>query len=167
MRTRTSWILPILAIVVGFGMIVGAATIIRLSNVVENQNNVGLPVVLQLNPTTATPGGDLPNYVAGSVMQSQAYDMQVSYTTSKALNDAAIIVEFSKTGINATDVLMEWTASTTWTSITWTDNGDTLRGTLGAVGSQGIGAVNYLAKLTYNVQGDFTFKVWVEGSMSI
>jgi hypothetical protein len=158
--------MPILAIIVGVGMIVGAVSIVRLSNVVNNDNIVGLPVSIQITSTTATPGGDLPDYTAGLVALNVAYDMKVSYTTSKALSTASIIVEFSMTGINTTDVVMNWTDAGSWTSMVWTDNGDVLHGILGYVGTQPAGATPvYYATLIYTVTGSFNFKVWVEGSL--
>ena len=158
--------LPILAMVVGLSMIVGAVGLVRLSNIVSNDNQIGLPVAIEIQATNGTPGGNLPDYASGFLTQGQTYDMLVTYTTTKALTSAAVIVEFTKTGINTTDVLMSWTVSgPTWTGIEWTDNGDVLRGTLGAVGSQGIGTVNHYASLAYVVGGDFNFKMWVEGSV--
>lgn len=159
--------MPILAIILGFGMIVGAVAIVRLSNIVENTNVSELPITVQLKSTSLTPGGDLPDYAPGPMVPGQTYDTVVSYTTTKAVDSAAIIVEFAKTGINATDVLMSWTDVSVWHSIVWTDNGDVLHGTLGFVGSQPAGAIaNYYATLSYAVTGTFNFKVWVEGSMA-
>jgi hypothetical protein len=91
--------------------------------------------------------------------------MRISYLTSVSLDSAAIIVEFEKVGISPTDVSMLWKdGNPLWTAMVWTDNGDTIRGTLGFVGTQPAGeTVGYYAQLTYNVVGDYTFRVWVEG----
>ena len=158
--------LPVVAMVVGLAMIVGAASIVRLSNIVSNDNQVGLPVTIQITSTSTTPGGDLPDYAAGIVALGVTYDMKVSYTTTEDLTTATIIVEFTKTGINATDVSMSWTDAGTWASISWTDSGDVLHGNLGVTGTQNAGGtVNYYATLCYTVTGSFNFKVWVEGSL--
>jgi hypothetical protein len=166
MKARNGMGLPILAIIVGMGMIVAAVSTVRLSNIVSNDNQVGLPVTIQVTSTSTTPGGDLPDYAAGMVALDVSYDMKVSYTTSKALTTASIIVEFSKTGINVTDVVMNWTDAGSWSTISWTDNGNVLHSTLGYVGTLPAGAnVNYYATLIYTVTGSFNFKVWVEGSL--
>jgi len=166
MKSRNGMSLPILAIVVGLSMVVGAVSIVRLSNVVNNDNQVGLPVTIQITSTSTTPGGDLPDYAAGMVALDVAYDMKVSYTSTKNLVTATIVVEFTKTGINATDVVMKWTDAGIWASISWSDNGDVLHGNLGLTGSQSAGGtVNYYATLCYTVTGSFNFKVWVEGSL--
>lgn len=165
MNANRGLVLPMLAIIVGLGMMVGAVSVMRLSNVVENVNTVELPIVVQVQSTTTTPDGDLPDYQAGELLPSLKYDMRITYTTSEALDAAAIIVEFSKVGISPTDITMLWKdGNPTWTSMTWADSGDVLTGTLGFVGTQPAGSVvGYYATLEYEVPGVYTFKVWVEG----
>jgi len=166
-------VLPILAIMVSCGMLVGAVSVMCLSNVVEYVNIVeeGPPVPvelcidLQILSTEATRGGDLPDYQAGLLALGTTYDMLITYTTSKALTGAQIIVEFSMEGIQPEDVTMAWRdGNLVWTEIVWTDNGDSMIGILGFVGTQPEGAnVNYYAQLTYNTLGSYEFAVWVEG----
>jgi hypothetical protein len=162
---KKTGILVIGAIVTACGL-VAAGTIICLSNVVERENSVELVANLSLLSTMVTPGGDLPDYVDGPLQMGQQYDMMIQYTTSKALSTSAIIVEFSKAAIINTDLTMSWTDSTTWAPMVWIDSGDTLRGTLGYVGSQPSDeTVTYYGKLTYNMPGIYGFKVWVEGAV--
>jgi hypothetical protein len=162
---KKTGILIVGAILIACGL-VAAGTIICLSNVVEHENTVEVAVELSILTTTATPGGDLPDYAAGPLLMGQTYDMMIRYTTSKALSTSSIIVEFTKTGIAVTDLSMYWTDGTTWTQMTWIDSGDVLKGTLGYVGSQPSGeTVTYFAKLTYDVPGVYGFKVWVEGAV--
>ena len=159
--------MAILAVLVGFSMIGGAVAIIRLSNVVENNNVSGLPVAVTVSGASVV-AGHLP-YANGAVITGQSYDMLVSYTTTRALASAAIIVEFTEPGISLTDVAMSWsqTIPLSWQGMTWTQTGDVLHGTLGIAGGQPAGeTVNYYATLVYVVSGDFNFKVWVEGSLA-
>ena len=157
--------MPVLAILVGIGMLVGAVSVMRLSNVVENANSVELPIVVSLSGTTETPDGNLPDYVAGDVLPGMAFDMRITYFTASAIEAGAIIVEFTKVGVSSTDITMSWKdGNPTWTPMIWVDSGDVLKGTLGFVGSQPAGeTVGYYAVLTYNTPGEYIFKVWVEG----
>jgi len=166
MKAISGIVMPILAILVGLGMLVGAVSVMRLSNLVENTNDIAeLPIVVSIQATTTTPDGDLPDYQSGALTIGVAYDMRIVYDTSVALDSAAIVVEFSKVGITPTDLTMDWQdGNHVWEGMTWTDSGDVLTGTLGFVGTQPIDSiVGYYAKLTYNVPGDYGFKVWVEG----
>ena len=152
-----------LAIIVGVAMMVGAVSMC-LSNVVENNNTVGLPITISILPatTTAALGGDLPNYASGHVALGQKFDMLVSFTTTEVIDYVSIIVEFSKVDINVTDVDMGWatTDALTWATISWTDSGDVLRGTLGIAGGQPADTTgNYYAYLCYTATGSFTFKM--------
>lgn len=164
MRTK-GIIMPLLAILVGCGMLVGAVSVMRLSNVVENVNTVELPIEVHLESTSTTPDGDFPDYQAGALLTGATYDMRIVYTTDVGLESAAIIVQFTKGDIAITDVTMSWKdGNPTWADVVWTDSGDVLTGTLGFVGSQPADStVNYYAKLTYNMPGAYSFKVWVEG----
>ena len=171
-------VMPLLAILVSCGMLVGAVSVMRLSNVVEYVNvieegpeiPVELCIDLQVLATDATPGGDLPNYTDGNLVLGTTYDMLITYTTSKALEGAQIVVEFSMEGILPEDVTMAWRdGNLVWTEIVWTldtdavDDTDRMRGVLGFVGSQPEGeTVNYYAQLTYNTPGTYGFAVWVE-----
>ena len=172
MRTSRGIVVPMLAILVGVSMMVGAVSVC-LSNVVENNNSVGLPVTglpitLSIAATTATPGGDLPDYTSGQLLLGQKYDMLISYTTTQAFEAGAIIVEFSKVDISPADVVMSWADSGgIWNEMTWVDSGSVMTGILGGVGTQPAGGeTNYYAHLTYTITGDFTFKVWVEGELA-
>jgi hypothetical protein len=165
MKTWTGIGMPVLAILVGIGMLVGAVSVMRLSNIVENANSVELPITVSISTTTTTPDGDLPDYQAGDMLPGLKVDMRITYLTIEAIDAGAIIVEFSKVGIAPTDISMSWKdGNPTWTPMVWTDSGDVLKGTLGFVGSQPAGeTVGYYAVLTYNTPGEYTFKVWVEG----
>ncbi len=165
MRTTRGVVLPILAVLIGCGMIVGAVSVIRLSNVVENTNDIAeLPIVIGISATTTTPGGDLPNYQSGSLMPTTSYDMKITYSTTVALGSATIVAQFVKVGISASDVTVAWTDATVWSTISWTLSGDSLTGSLGYTGTQSVGATaSYWAKLTYNAPGTYDFSVWVEG----
>ena len=173
MRTIKAIGIPLLAILVGCTMLVGAVSIC-LSNVVENENSVGLPITglaitLSILPTTSTPDGDLPDYTSGQLLMGQKYDMLISYTTTKAFDAGKIIVEFSKADIVSTDVAMSWTdGEDPWVAMAWNDSvAGVLTGTLGAVGTHPANSeTNYFAHLTYTVTGDFTFNVWVEGELA-
>jgi len=146
-------------------MLVGAVSVMRLSNVVENANVVDLPITVSISETDTTPGGDQPNYQSGYLLPTVQYDMRISYYTEEALDQAAIIVEITKTGIWIGDITMSWIDGVpTWQLMTWTDNGDSLRGTLGFVGTQNADStVGYYASIGFNTEGDYGFKVWVEG----
>ena len=127
---KKTGILIVGAILIACGL-VAAGTIICLSNVVEHENSVEVAVDLSLLTTTATPGGDLPDYADGSLLMGQQYDMMIQYTTSKALSSSAIIIEFGKSAIIESDLSMYWTDGTTWTQMIWLDSGDVLTGTSG------------------------------------
>lgn len=165
MRMGKALAMPLMAIILGVSMMVGAVSVMRLSNIVETENTVELPITVSVSPTTLTPDGDLPDYQAGTLLPGVTYDMRIAYLTLTALGSSAIIVEFEKVGISPTDVTMLWKdGNPTWTAMVWEDNGDTMKGTLGFVGTQPANeVVGYYAQLTYNTPGDYTFRVWVEG----
>lgn len=156
----------IVTVLVGCSLTVGALGIMRLSNIIENDNTVGLPITLQLLSTTITPGGDLPDYTPGEVLQGLKYDMRLTYTTTDAIDQGTIIVRFDKVGISPSDVVMAWTDAIVWSGMVWTDGGDYLTGILGYVGSQPANeVVSYYATLEYTTPGSYTFQVWVDGIM--
>ena len=165
MRTIKAIGIPLLAILVGCTMLVGAVSMCW-SNVVENVNTASHPVTLSIETTDATPGIDLPNYTATAVMfVNQSYDMLLNYTTTVGILDSIIAVKFTKASMNLTDVNMTWydVGTTTWKSVELTSSGDVLRGTLDAqVPLSAEGSMSYYANLTYMAPGNYTFESWVE-----
>ena len=170
MRTIKAIAVPLLAIAVSCAMIVGAVSIMRLSDVVENVNTVTeLPVSVSILPTMNTPGTDLPNYTAGMVVVDKSYDMVVNYTSSLTIYSPAIVVKFSSdTDIDTTSLTMQWaTNETAWVDVTWDDTGGIITGTFGAIASVSPNTpLDYYLNLTYKEPGDYTFKLWVEGSLT-
>jgi hypothetical protein len=168
MRPNRGIVMPMLAIIAGIGMMAGAVSMLCISNVVENVNTVEeVPVEIGIQSTSTTPDGDLPDYAPGPMMVGVAYDMYVTYTTTRALEDAVIIVEITKYEIAAQDVTFAWAdGGNGWSNISWADSGDVLTGELGYKGSipSGEGA-NYYGALSYHTPGTYTFRMWVEGTV--
>jgi hypothetical protein len=173
MKASRGIVVPMLAIIVGVAMMVGAVSMC-LSKVEENDNIASdLPVVLSITPWDAPPETDLPNYENGMVMVvNQAYDMLLSYTTSINIIDSIIKVKFTKVGVTLTtdDVILTWCVVGDATSIDVDLEvvGDDLIGVVGDPLSLNVGdsAIEYYANLAYTSSGDYGFDLWVEGSLA-
>jgi hypothetical protein len=146
MKARNGLVIPLLAIVVGVGMIVSAGVIV--SNVLQYQNQVS---GVSLSSTWAD----------GSKTIGAQNSFTVSYTSPQGTPNAIIMFEFSATGIIPADIALEYYTGSQWVSTTFVQvNATTIRGaTLTIVGGAGGG---YDYHLTYNDFGAFTMKVWAE-----
>ena len=169
MRIGSKLSAPLLAIIVGIAMIVSAGLIV--SNVAERSNHVipkPIPVTVTLQDTDEIPlalGGDHVNWTAGDAYLFEVYDGKVYLYANASATDVSIVVEFSKLGINATDVVLQWTDGVNaWTTVAWEDRGNSLAGTIGAIGvDYPVGdSARYYFVLTYMIPGDYTGRFWAE-----
>ena len=126
------------------------------------------PVYLSIHSTSATPGGDLPNYTSGDLIVAQQYDMLVRYETSRAIEDVAVAMSFTNESINATYVEFYWTDGIIdWVPMIWTENAGEIVGTFGNVDSSSSGdVVEYYVKFSYMVVGNYHFSMVVIGSVA-
>ena len=144
MRTRTSWILPILAIVVGFGMIVSALV---LSNTLVYTNEVqGITLSSTWSDGARTLGAE--------------NDFTVSYIAPAGSPAGVISFNLSKTGIVPADVTLQYFNGVGWVTATFAQNGpNTIAcSTLATAGGPSSGGVD--CKLWYNAPGTYTMHIW-------
>jgi hypothetical protein len=169
MKARNALVMPIVAIFVGLAMIVSAGMIV--SNVIEKQNHVLPTTVIWLemrNTTLPTPiGPDLLNYSDGDQYMSVPMDFNLYVKANATVSVVSVFVEFDKTTINATDVTMAWAdGDGPWHNVVWTVGTGSMAGNLWSVlGYSSGNDANYYVKLTYNVPGDFSMKMWAEGTL--
>ncbi len=163
MKARSGLIGPVLAIVLGVGMIVAATTLVLVSNVVTNPNTV-VPVQVPVTVSIVDIPGGAPNWVPGEVTTNTTYDLQIAWVANGTVTNGVTTIEFDKAGISVTDVTAAWFDGASWSPITLTDNGDALTGQVGPTFSVAKGDVStYNVQLAYHNLGDFTFKVYVMG----
>ena len=170
MRTSRGIVVPMLAIIVGVAMMVGAVSVC-LSNVETNVNEASdLPVELTIKLAEVGPGLDIPNYENGLVMVvNQPYDMLLSYTSTLALLENAIVVGFTTPTMNPSEIELERyvDGTSTWEKVTLTLVDGVIRGEFPEVVSLSAGGeVSELASLTYKSPGSYSFNLWVEGTLA-
>jgi len=165
MKARNELIIPLLAIVVGVGMIVTAVGIVRVSNIVERNNqvsDVSSLVHIEIQPPTS--GLD---WVNGSALVGTTYNCKVYWSATAAISSANVVVTFQKSlVINTTDINMSWSMGATTPIVFQSTAGDTIHGIIG-LPSYNMAAgesATYDIQLTYNVPGDYNFQLYVEGA---
>ncbi len=169
MKARNALVMPIVAIFIGLAMIVSAGLIV--SNVIERQNHVLPTTVVWLDlrdtvlPTAIGP--DLTNYSEADTYMGTSMDFNLYMKANASVSGLSVIVHFEKSVLNATDVTMAWSDSDgPWMPITWMVSSGIMPGTIGTTGNYGAGNdANYYVQLTYNVPGDYTMKIWAEGTL--
>ena len=147
MKTRNGLVIPLLAIVVGLGMIVSAGVIV--SNVLQYQNGVS-------GVSLASTWAD------GSKVIGTQYSFSVSYVSPAGTPNAVIVFEFNATGILPADVTLEHnTGVGGYVLVTFVQtSSNTIRGTSLTIAGGTGGGYDY--HLTYNDFGTFSMKVWAE-----
>ena len=144
MKLRNSIGMPILAILVGFGMVVSALV---LSNTLTYTNQVS-------GITLSSTWSD------GTKVLGAENDFTVSYTSPAGTPSAVIIFEFNMTGIVPSVVSLAYWTGTVWVNTTFTQtSSNTIQGsTMTIPAGASSGGFNYA--LWYNAPGTYTMKVW-------
>jgi len=170
MKVSKQLVVPLFCMVIGLAMIVSAGIV---SNVAERTNHVmpkPIPLSVSILGTTEIPpalGGDRSDWVNGSLYIGDVVDAKVYLYAGGSASGVSIVVQVGKTGINATDVTVQWSDGVaSWTTVSWTDNGDTVNGTIGLTGvnySTGQDA-RYFVLVSFSVAGDYTTDIWADGT---
>ena len=158
--------MPMLAIVVGLAMIVGAIGIVS--------NKLTLPNTVTAQPITLTQesintvgmpasGLEHPNWASGIVVVGITYDMGIRLASTASLPAVIVSFEIHKTvSLDGTDVSVKYYDGVVWQVLSMTKTDDHLAGTYGPAGGFPVVAgYNVLTPLlvTYNVAGAFTTDV--------
>jgi hypothetical protein len=147
MKARNGIVMPLLAMVIGVGMIVSAGVIV--SNRLHYENQVS---GVSLSSTWAN----------GTKTIGVQYGFTVSYTSPSGSPNAVIMFELNATGIVPADVSLEYnTGGGGWVAATFSQvDANTIRAsTLTIVGGSGGG---YDYHLTYNDMATFALEIWAE-----
>jgi hypothetical protein len=160
MKARAGIVLPMLAIVVGLAMIVGAAL---LSNVVVIKTHVSEAKLTQVDVVTNTAmGGDYPNLPIGEgdVGIGIAYDTGINLNSSVTLGNVTVHFEIAKASIAWSDVTVQYWSGAAWLALTMTLNTSAgkLVGIFGPAGGFPVVAVYDVTTnllVTFNATGDY------------
>ena len=146
MRTSSGIVLPLLAIVVGIGMIVAAGSI--MSNKLRYENEVsGITISANWDENAKVVGAQ--------------YDFTVTYASPAGTPNCPIVFTFEATGIVPADISLEYWSGTEWVSTTFAPDGvDIIRGVTMAIAGGTTGGYDY--HLTYNNIGTYVLNVWAE-----
>lgn len=144
MRAKGSIVMPILAILVGFGMIVSAVV---LSNTLTYTNQVS-------GITLSSTWSD------GARVLGAENDFSVTYSSPSGTPSAVIVFEFNMTGIVPSAVSLAYWTGTVWLNTTFIQtSSNTIQGsTMTIPAGPSSGGFNYA--LWYNLPGTYTMKVW-------
>ena len=166
MKARNGLIIPLLAILVGVGMIVTAAGVVTVSNIVPRHNEV--TDVTSLMHIDIQASSTLPNWANGSASIGTVYNCNIFWSSTAAIHSVSVVVLFQKPSIATTDVSMTFMQlpGSVWTPVTFEPGtaSDTIRGTLGSPFAVGAGeSATYAIQLAYNVPGNYAAQLYVEG----
>jgi len=159
----------VLAGIVALSMIV-AGTGMMISAPLNASNHVvdGVTLSFEDVDTSSTGVEDHTNWATGEVYRNVVYDLGIKMQ-SNAVYDAVVVqIEITKVGgINTTDLNVQYyeIADTSWHTLIFTDEGDTLTTTFGP--AEGFSVTNgydvtayFLAD--YTVKGDYGIIIWAE-----
>jgi hypothetical protein len=144
MRTIGKMGLPVLAMIVGMGMVVSALV---MSNTLTYTNQVA-------GVTLSSTWSD------GTRVLGAENDFSVTYSSPAGTPSAVIIFEFNMTGIVPSAVSLAYWTGTAWVNTTFVQTSpNTIQGsTMTIPAGPSSGGFNYA--LWYNLPGTYTMKIW-------